>query len=158
MICTRVSSKIPYEHLSSFSLILLFGSRLLLNLGSTGYFGVAKMSNTVNHVEIPVLNLKKAKQFYESIFDWKVDTELMPNYGIVELENTASIGFFVVEKVPDHGVNVVFEVEDINQKLGEIKQAGGSVLREKYEIAPEIGFSAQFQDCFGNEFGLFSRK
>ncbi|MFW9855500.1 MAG: VOC family protein [Candidatus Thorarchaeota archaeon] len=116
------------------------------------------MSNTVNHVEIPVLNLKKAKQFYESIFDWKVDTELMPNYGIVELENTASIGFFVVEKVPDHGVNVVFEVEDINQKLGEIKQAGGSVLREKYEIAPEIGFSAQFQDCFGNEFGLFSRK
>ncbi|MFX0150697.1 MAG: VOC family protein [Candidatus Hodarchaeota archaeon] len=113
---------------------------------------------TVNHVEIPVLDLEKAKEFYETIFSWTVDLESMPNYGLVELKDTASIGFFVVEKIPDHGVNVVFEVEDINKKLTEIKKAGGEVKREKYEIAPEIGYSAQFQDCFGNEFGLFSRK
>ncbi len=36
-------------------------------------------------------------------------------------------------------------------------KAGGKRIREKYEIAPEIGYSAQFEDCFGNEFGLFSR-
>ncbi|MFX0052359.1 MAG: VOC family protein [Candidatus Hermodarchaeota archaeon] len=113
---------------------------------------------TVNHVEIPVLDLEKAKEFYETIFSWTVDLESMPNYGLVELKDTASIGFFVVEKIPGHGVNVVFEVEDINQKLTEIKKAGGEVKHEKYEIAPEIGYSAQFQDCFGNEFGLFSRK
>ena len=116
------------------------------------------MSVIVNHVEIPVLDLKKAKEFYETIFDWKVDLESMPNYGLVELKDAASIGLFVVEKIPEHGVNVVFEVEDINQMLTEIKKAGGKVKREKYEIAPEIGYSAQFQDCFDNEFGLFSRK
>ena len=116
------------------------------------------MPVTVNHVEIPVLDLKGAKEFYETIFDWKVDLESMPDYGLVDQKDAASIGLFVVEKIPDHGVNVVFEVEDINQKLVEIKKANGKVKREKYEIAPEIGYSAQFQDCFGNEFGLFSRQ
>ena len=116
-----------------------------------------KMVITVNHVEIPVLDLKKAKEFYEGIFDWKVDSDAMPNYGLVELKNAASIGFFVTEKIPDHGINIVFEVEDITQKLTEIMKAGGKIIREKYEIAPEIGYSAQFEDCFGNEFGLFSR-
>lgn len=116
------------------------------------------MSVIVNHVEIPVLDLKKAKEFYETIFAWKVNLESMSNYGLVELKDAASIGFFVAEKIPEHGVNVVFEVEDINQMLTEIKAASGKVKREKNEIAPEIGYSAQFQDCFGNEFGLFSRK
>ncbi|MHA2247166.1 MAG: VOC family protein [Candidatus Hodarchaeales archaeon] len=116
------------------------------------------MSVTVNHVEIPVLDLKKAKEFYETIFNWNIDLESMPNYGLVEIKDAASIGLFVVEKIPEHGVNVVFEVEDINQKLFEIKKANGEIKREKYEIAPGIGYSAQFQDCFGNEFGLFSQK
>lgn len=113
---------------------------------------------TVNHVEIPVLDLKKAKEFYQAIFDWDVDLDSMPNYGLVELKETASIGFFIVKETPRHGINVVFEVGDIDQKLKEIEKAGGKVKREKYEISPEIGYSAQFQDCFGNEFGLFSQK
>jgi predicted enzyme related to lactoylglutathione lyase len=113
---------------------------------------------TVNHVEIPVLDLKKAKEFFESIFNWKLDLDSMPNYGIVELQGTASIGFFTVKKIPQHGVNVVFGVENIEQSLKKITEAGGKVIREKYEISPEIGYSAQFQDCFGNEFGLFSNK
>ena len=119
---------------------------------------IIKMVITVNHVEIPVLELEKAKEFYKIIFDWDVDLETMPNYGLVELKGTASIGLFVVEKIPNHGINVVFEVEDIEENLKKITKAGGKVKRKKYEIAPEIGYSAQFQDCFGNEFGLFSQK
>ncbi len=113
---------------------------------------------TVNHVEIPVLDLKKAKEFYKTAFDWEVDLDSMPNYGLVEIKGAASIGFFKVEKIPDHGINVVFEVEDIEQMLKKIGKAGGKVKRKKYEIAPGIGYSAQFQDCFSNEFGLFSQK
>ncbi len=112
----------------------------------------------VNHVEIPVLDLKKAKEFFDTIFMWNIDLEAMPEYGLVELTGAASIGFFIVEIIPDHGINVVFEVEDIEQSLKEIIGAGGKVTREKYQISPEIGYSAQFQDCFGNEFGLFSDK
>ena len=111
----------------------------------------------MNHVEIPVLDLKKAKEFYQTIFEWNVDLESISNYGLVEIKNSASIGFYLVEKIPDHGINAVFEVEDIEKKLVEIKNAGGEIIREKYEIAPEIGFSAQFKDCFGNELGLYSK-
>ena len=119
---------------------------------------LSKMKNTVNHVEIPVIDLKKATEFYKAIFDWEVDLDTMPNYGLVEIEGSASIGLFVVEKIPEHGVNIVFEVEDIEEKLKQIAEAGGKVKREKYQIAPEIGYSAQFLDCFGNDFGLFSQK
>ena len=119
---------------------------------------LSKMKNTVNHVEIPVIDLKKATEFYKAIFEWEVDLDTMPNYGLVEIEGSASIGLFVVEKIPEHGVNIVFEVEDIEEKLKQIAKAGGKVKREKYQIAPEIGYSAQFLDCFGNDFGLFSQK
>ena len=119
---------------------------------------LSKMKNTVNHVEIPVIDLKKATEFYKAIFEWEVDLDTMPNYGLVEIEGSASIGLFVVEKIPEHGINVVFEVEDIEEKLKQIAEAGGKVKREKYQIAPEIGYSAQFLDCFGNDFGLFSQK
>jgi predicted enzyme related to lactoylglutathione lyase len=119
---------------------------------------LSKMTNIVNHVEIPVIDLKKATKFYKAIFEWEIDLDSMPNYGLVEIKGAASIGLFVVEKIPDHGINVVFEVEDIEEKLEQIIEAGGKVKREKYQIAPEIGYSAQFLDCFGNEFGLFSQK
>lgn len=115
------------------------------------------MAINVNHVEIPVLDLEKTKKFYQAIFEWNVDLESFNNYGLVEIQNSASIGFYLVEKIPEHGINVVFEVEDIDQKLEEIKNTGGKIIKEKYEIAPEIGFSAQFKDCFGNELGLYTK-
>ena len=44
------------------------------------------MSIKVNHVEIPVSDLKKAKEFYKTVFEWNVDLNAMPNYGLVELK------------------------------------------------------------------------
>ncbi|MHA2272207.1 MAG: VOC family protein [Candidatus Hodarchaeales archaeon] len=111
----------------------------------------------VNHVEIPVLDLEKAKAFFSTIFGWQVDLESFEGYGLVDIPDSVSIGLYKVEKIPDHGINVVFEVEDINQKLKEIEAQGGETLREKQEIAPDVGYSAQFKDCFGNELGLFAR-
>ncbi|MHA2294373.1 MAG: VOC family protein [Candidatus Hodarchaeales archaeon] len=112
---------------------------------------------TVNHVEIPVLDLVKAKEFFEAIFDWKVDLESFPNYGLVDIKDSASIGIYQVKKIPEHGINVVFEVDDINQKLADIEKSGGKTVKGKQEIAPGVGYSAQFEDCFGNELGLFAR-
>ncbi len=115
------------------------------------------MAIKVNHIEIPVLDLVKAKEFFETIFAWKVDLESFENYGLVGIKNSISIGLYLVKRIPEHGINIVFEVDDINQKLDEIKNMGGEITREKYEIAPEVGFAAQFKDCFGNELGLFAR-
>ena len=112
----------------------------------------------VNHVEIPITDIKKAKSFYDEVFGWNTDTESMgPTYGIVEREGSASIGLFQVEKIPDHGINVVFTAKDINETLKVVEKAGGKIHREKYQITPEIGYAAEFLDCFGNRLSLFSR-
>ncbi|MHA2402194.1 MAG: VOC family protein, partial [Candidatus Kariarchaeaceae archaeon] len=53
------------------------------------------MVDKVNHVEIPVTDLDKCKAFYGPIFDWNIDLEMMPNYGLVDIKDAVSIGFFV---------------------------------------------------------------
>ena len=115
------------------------------------------MVSPLNHVEIPVTDLKKAKFFYDKIFGWEIDLNMMANYGLANIK-PVSVGFWPIDKIPEKGVNLVFEVDDIESKLDEIVKADGEIVREKYEIAPEIGFAAEFKDIFGNYLGLFSRK
>ena len=95
---------------------------------------------------------------YKEIFGWEIDIETWPNYGVVNIKDSASVGVFPVKKIPEHGMNLVLEVKDIDETLKVIEQAGGKIKRGKYQIDPEVGYSAQFLDCFGNELGLFSRE
>lgn len=114
------------------------------------------MTIQVNHVEIPILDLKKAKAFYDNIFEWKMDLESMPEYGLVDIKDSASLGFPIVKKIPEMGINVIFGVPDIEKTLETIVENGGKVHTPKYQITPEIGYAAEFLDCFGNRLGLFS--
>ncbi|MHA2090094.1 MAG: VOC family protein [Candidatus Kariarchaeaceae archaeon] len=116
------------------------------------------MVDKVNHVEIPVTDLDKCKAFYGPIFDWNIDLEMMPNYGLVDIKDAVSIGFFVVDKIPAQGVTIVIEVDDIPAKLKLIEGAGGKTLKEKYLIAEGVGYAANFSDIFGNHLSLFSRQ
>ena len=119
------------------------------------------MINIVSHVELPVLDFKKAKSFFGEVFGWNIDLDSFPNYGYAELgnsENLTSIGLFQVEKMPEKGINIVFESEDIDISLKKIEKAGGKTVKGKTLIAPEVGYSAQFSDIFGFEYGLHSKK
>lgn len=138
---------------------LPYGKSLFLNIENFVII-VIKMVNYVSHVEIPVLDVKQAKKWYESIFDWKVDNESYgPGYGFVYFkDHQTSLGLTKVDKIPGKGINVVFEVDDIDAKLQEIEKAGGKTVSPKSLITEEVGYSAQFQDCFGNELGLHSPK
>jgi predicted enzyme related to lactoylglutathione lyase len=68
-----------------------------------------------------------------------------------------SFGLFKAESIPENKIVVTMEVEDIESTLKLVKEAGGKQTREKYEIAPEVGFAANFADCFGNAWGLHSQ-
>lgn len=114
-----------------------------------------------DHLEIPVLDIDKAKKFYGKIFDWKEEGVMQQwdeNYVLVNLGDTyPSFGLYKVDEVPaDNKVVVTMRVDDINTKLKEIKSAGGETTREKYEIDPSVGFAANFKDPFGNIWGLHS--
>ncbi|MCH8908578.1 MAG: VOC family protein [Candidatus Heimdallarchaeota archaeon] len=115
----------------------------------------------VNHIEIPVTDLDKAKEFFGSVFGWeKIMQPFSEDYILVYDDNektpTPSIGIYRSDKVTKNLVIVTIETQDIAALLKTIKNNGGKTTREKYEIAPEIGHAANFEDPFGNTWGIHS--
>ncbi len=115
----------------------------------------------ISHVEIPVTDIGKAKEFYTKVFGWDgIMQDWSEEYVLVFDEKEPSrrcFGLFKAESIPENQIVVTMEVEDIESTMKLIEKAGGTQTREKYEIAPEIGFAANFKDCFGNVWGLHSQ-
>ncbi|NHJ48346.1 MAG: VOC family protein [Asgard group archaeon] len=119
------------------------------------------MDNTFAHIEIPVKDVKKAKEFYEAIFSWEItiDTDF-PGYAFFKTAEGKVGGAFDQsdEKKASGDIMLYVEVEDIPVSLEKIKKAGGKVTQEKTAIGGEMGFFATFEDVFGNVLGLWSSK
>ena len=111
--------------------------------------------NNICHVEIPVTDLKKADEFYNKVFGFNINTEMLPNYGLVN-EEEVSIGMPVVEKIEYPNTRLYIQVENIEKTLKLVGENGGETVSEKNKISDQIGFGAKFRDCFGNEVGLFA--
>lgn len=114
----------------------------------------------VSHIEIPVPDIAKAKEFYGAAFDWKDWlTDFSETYVLVASPDDPkqpSFGIYKADKIPQNKVVVTLEAENIEKRLKKIVKLGGKVTTEKYEIAPEVGFAANFTDPFGNSWGLHS--
>lgn len=113
-----------------------------------------------SHLEVPVTDMEEAKKFYGNIFDWSEEGVMQrwdENYILVNLgENRTSFGLKKEEVKSKNQVVITMGVDDIDSKLKEVEKAGGKIITEKYEIAPEVGFAGNFEDPFGNEWGLHS--
>jgi len=116
---------------------------------------VTSVGNPIVHLEIPVTDLNKAKEFYSKIFGWKVDLYPQMGYALFETGTPPGGGFNKVDKVKAGGCLFYISVDDIEKKLKEIERAGGKTVRKKTEI-PQMGWDATFTDIFGNELGLFT--
>ncbi len=112
------------------------------------------------HIEIPIRNIKSAKKFYETIFSWEVTTETgMPGYYFFKTGETGVGGaFFESEKVAKGEIMLHIQTDDINATLETIVDLGGKIIREKTDIGSDFGFYAVFEDCCGNQLGLWSKK
>ena len=135
--------------------------------------GVEPMkSNAVVHFEIYVEEMARAKAFYESVFQVKL--EQMPNPAPeVDME----MWFFPMDKetgmssygaagmlvkmdgfTPGAGGTLVyFGCEDCAQELARVVPNGGSIFQEKTALG-EHGFCAVAKDTEGNLIGLHSMK
>ena len=113
-----------------------------------------------DHLEVPVTDMEEAKKFYGNIFGWNEEGVMQQwdeTYVLVNLgENRTSFGLKKEDVKSKNQVVITMRVEDIEATLKEVENAGGKTIREKYEIAPEIGFAGNFEDPFGNEWGLHS--
>lgn len=118
--------------------------------------------NPINWFEIPVSDLKRAKSFYESIFNIEISLNEMGNLKMgwfpFQEDGTGATGTLMEAEsyVPSYeGTLVYFSVDDIEKTLGRVKENAGKVLTEKMSIG-EFGYVGHFEDSEGNRMGLHS--
>lgn len=116
------------------------------------------MGNRICHVEIPCKDISRGKAFYGKIFGWSFE-DAGQEYAM--FNTGTSVGGALdlrTEDFPtDRGITLYVEVEDITQCLAKVREAGGSIKKEKTEISREWGYYALFSDTEGNTMGLWSK-
>lgn len=123
-------------------------------------------SNMVGWFEIPVLDMDRAKKFYEAIFDIKIQVQefnqlLMGWFPFAEnkMGATGSLVKHATAYQPSEikGPLLYFSCKDVDYNLGKIEDAGGSITQKKTLISDDVGYMAVFIDTEGNRIALHSR-
>ena len=116
----------------------------------------------VNSLQIPVLNLEKAKDFYSGIFNWHVyPEESMPNVYIYQIDKEGEFvggGFVLRESVNQEGNSILLYVnaDDVEKTLSDVTRLGGTPVGDIMKLPGGHGTIAQFRDPFGNLIGLWN--
>ncbi len=118
-------------------------------------------TNALNWFEIPVTDVERAKRFYESAFDIKMDlTEMLGMQMVIFPSQHPKTGGALV-KSAQHKPSTVGSVVYLNGNpnlqtvLDKIEEAGGRVIMPKTSLG-ESGNMALFLDAEGNLVGLHS--
>ena len=121
------------------------------------------MSGRVVHFEIPYDDGDRARAFYAKVFDWGLNEMPEMSYTLVTsgpsgdqgpTEPGYINGGLMQRKEPFTVPNLVVDVNDIDEALAAVKDAGGTVFSEK-EAVGEMAFAAYFHDTEGNLVGLW---
>lgn len=122
--------------------------------------------NPVVHFEMPAEDRKRMSTFYGAAFGWRTQElgEQMGNYVLATTtetdENgpvrpgTINGGFYAkCDDMPAQHPSVVIAVDDIQESMQKVSQAGGKVLGEPMEI-PGVGQYVSFLDTEGNRVSM----
>ena len=123
------------------------------------------MKNKVVLFEIPASNFKKAKGFYEQVFDWKIElwgddgamaytTPVDKDHNLIEPGGIN--GGFYKRKSKDDQPSVCVQTASIDKTLKAVEKAGGTVITSKHSIG-EWGFMADFADPEGNVIAIWEK-
>lgn len=123
--------------------------------------------NPVVHFEMPAEDKKRVADFYTMVFGWQTQM-LGPEMGDYVLANTTETdetgrpkmpgaingGFFPKsDDRPAQYPSVVIAVDDIQEHMKKVEEAGGEVLGEPMEI-PGVGLYVAFFDTEGNRVSM----
>lgn len=123
--------------------------------------------NPVVHFEMPAEDKKRMSEFYTKAFGWQTQQlgPEMSDYIVVSTTETdangrpktaGAINGGFYQKTDDPNTqhpSVVISVDDINESIQKVKQAGGTVLGEPMPI-PGIGTYVSFSDTEGNRLSI----
>lgn len=123
-------------------------------------------TSRVGWFEIPVIDMNRAKLFYEQVFGIKIheeqfgDTKMgwFPSFDDPEAKGSSgslvqNTSFYIPSA---NGTLVYFSSPGIDDELQKVEEAGGKVLQKKTLISEDIGFMALFLDTEGNRIALHS--
>jgi len=112
------------------------------------------------HIELPTLDLEKAKAFYSELFGWQFMPFPGMDYIVVSVEDgSVGGGIAKVDKiVQNENVCSYVEVEDIDAILKKVESLGGKTIKAK-EILPDAawGAVAVLETPDGFQLGLWSK-
>ena len=111
------------------------------------------------HIELPAKDLEKAKEFYESVFEWEVVIQTgFDGYAFFkESEDGIGGAFQKSDKIINGEVTLYISTDDIDLSLEKIEGNDGEIVKKKTQISDELGFYALFKDNTGNLMGLWSK-
>jgi uncharacterized protein len=125
------------------------------------------MGGRVVHFEIPADDQNRARDFYQSAFDWNISEVPDINYHMVMTSpvddkgmpaEPGSINGGMFAREGDLAAPVItVEVDDIDAALEKIGSLGGSTVLAKQAVM-DMGFAAYFRDTEGNVMGLWENK
>jgi predicted enzyme related to lactoylglutathione lyase len=123
-----------------------------------------KMTNSINWVEIPVLNFDRAKKFYSKIYEYEMYEETIAGcrMGFLPMDRESQgVGGAIIQGhgyVPSSlGSRVYLNGgQNLLNVLNRVEGAGGEIVVSKTKISDEIGYFAVFEDTEGNHVALHS--
>ncbi|HEX9829321.1 MAG TPA: VOC family protein [Bacteroidota bacterium] len=122
--------------------------------------------NMVDWFEIPANDIKRAKAFYEFIFNTtlhELDINADLKMALFSVEPGGVGGSLVQHKDfyhPSHQGSLIYlnGNPDLQAVLDRVQERGGKVLIPKRQISPDRGYMAVFEDSEGNRVALHSDK
>ena len=118
----------------------------------------------VVHFEIPADDLTRAKKFYSTVFEWRMNE--IPEFEYVMVGTTESDqngmpkepgsinGGMLKREDPIQSPVITISVDSIDQIASTIEKNGGKMIRAKMPVG-DMGFAAYFKDSEGNVVGLW---
>jgi uncharacterized protein len=110
------------------------------------------MEAPVTWFEVNTSDAKSAREFYGTIFGWKLQVLEETNYALVDVGVEGAIGGGIGEAQGPNQVVFYIEVDDPTTYLDRIEQAGGKTVVPVTET--DMVTFAQFSDPQGNVVGL----
>jgi predicted enzyme related to lactoylglutathione lyase len=109
----------------------------------------------ITHIDIPVADMEKAKQFYSSLFGWQIaEVPGYEGYPMWQAPNKISGGGLAPREDGFTQPRSYVEVDSIDETVATATAAGATVLMEKSPIS-ESSWWAVIADPDGNAIGLY---
>jgi predicted enzyme related to lactoylglutathione lyase len=121
--------------------------------------------NPVGWFEIPVENISRAKNFYDTVFDISIAIHVLGGLQMgwfpIAQGKSGATGSLMQHRMykPSltHGPLIYFSCKDVSLELSRVEEAGGEILKQKTEIGAGHGFMALVKDTEGNRIALHSQ-